>query len=257
MVDIIIISYNYDKYIIQLLDSLVHCQKTSKIEQKIIVVDNNSTDKSKALLTEWFKNKTPEYFSLNLLMENRGYSYAVNYGAKQGNNKFIMILNADMLVLDNKWKEVFVNTFNLSKVAVVGCKLINQFNKVVGAGTIGSFQKRRFRAYGVRDTDNKEDIFNQGANCINVCGACYMVRREIFEKLGGFDEDFFMYHEEEYFSFKVQKLLDMWVVYTPYTKFLHYSSPHKAGNESKYVPKASEIFVKKCKEELKIEGVQA
>jgi hypothetical protein len=57
-----------------------------------------------------------------------------------------------------------------------------------------------------------------------------------------------MYHEEEFFSIKVQKVLGMNVVYTPVTKFLHYSSLHKQGNENKYIRESGEIFVKKCKE---------
>jgi len=252
MIDIVIISHNYRQYIKPLLYSLNDCNHN--VSQKIIVVDNNSTDGSRELIKDWFVNKNYGGYKYCLLPENKGYSYAVNYGAKMGDNPYIMILNVDMLVLDEDWKEKLLRVFDSNPgIGVVGCKLVDQFNKVVGAGTTGTFQKREFRAYGVDDSDNPKDIFNQKADCINVCGACYMVRREVFEKLGGFDEDFFMYHEEEYFSFKVQLVLGKLVFYTPITKFLHYSSPHKAENESKYISEAHKIFVRKCKEELGIE----
>jgi len=253
MIDVIVINYNYADYVISLLNSLNDCQRTSSIFQKIICVDNNSTDNSKQYLKSWFENR-PFGYTCCFLEKNSGYSFAVNQGARLGDSQYIMILNADMLVLDNFWKEKFLKVFNLNLgVGVVGCKLVDQYGKVVGAGTVGTFHKREFRAYGVNDSDNPNDIFNQQAECINVCGACYMVKRKVFEKLGGFDEDFFMYHEEEYFSFKVQKILDMKVIYTPSVKFLHYSGVHKATNESRYIKRAGQMFVKKCKQELGLE----
>jgi GT2 family glycosyltransferase len=255
-VDIVIISYNYKQFIVPLLNSLEECQKVSNVVQKIIVVDNNSTDGSKEVLKEWFGQRPSGGYSLNLLNENKGYAYAVNYGARCGNYKYIMILNADMLVLDINWKEKFLKTFQLNpKTAVVGCKLIDQFNKVVGAGTGGTIERRQFRAYGVEDNSHPSEIFNQMAHCVNVCGAAYMTKRHIFNQMGGFDEAFFMYYEEEYFSIKVQKLLGMLVVYTPFTKFLHYSNPLKVNNENKYQRISGGIFVKKCREELGIQGV--
>ena len=254
MIDIVIVSYNYDKYIVPLLNSLVTCQTTSNIDQTIICIDNKSTDNSRKLIKNWFENRRFDKYKYCLLSENRGYSYAVNHGARMGNNPYIMILNADVYVLDFNWKEKLLKIFNdNSSIAVIGCKLIDQFDRVVGAGTEGTFEKRNFRAYNVEDSVCENAVFNRPAKCINVCGACYMVRRSVFEKLGGFDEDFFMYHEEEYFSFKVQKLLEMDVYYTPYTKFRHYSSSHKAKNESKYISEAHKIFVRKCKEELGLE----
>lgn len=254
MIDVVIVNYNYSQYIIPLIESLVNCQEKSEVMQKIICVDNNSDDGSRKLLGDWFARKSSYRFSLKLLYENKGYARAVNIGAKEGGYPYIMILNADMLALDVMWKERFMRVFNSNPgIGVVGCKLVDQFNNVVGAGTVGTFQKREFRAYGVPDSDNPQDIFNQKENCINVCGACYMVKRDIFERLGGFDEDFFMYHEEEYFSFKVQLIEKKIVFYTPIVKFLHYSSPHKAKNESKYIKQAGEVFVRKCKNELGLE----
>jgi len=255
MIDIVIVNYNYGKYIIPLLNSLLKCQDVSFINQTITVVDNKSKDDSVQLITDWLYNKD---FSCNLIMsENKGYAHAVNLGARINKSKYIMILNADMLVLDSFWKEKFIDTFESEKnIAVVGCKLIDQFKKVVGAGTMGTFQRRQFRAYGVNDSAIPSDIFNQPADCINVCGAAYMVRRDIFEKLGGFDEDFFMYYEEEFFSIKVQKLLGMKVRYIPYTTFLHYSNPSgKFNNENRYQRISGKTFIRKCKE-IGIQGVQ-
>lgn len=255
MIDIVIVNYNYGQCIIPLLNSLVNCQKSSLIKQKIIVVDNGSADGSDILLNKWFHGKPLEEYLFFALGENRGYAKAVNFGANHGTSKYIMLLNSDMLVLDNLWKEKFLKAFKVyENTAVVGCKLIDQYGKVVGAGTEGTFQKRQFRAYGVYDSEDTNAIFNKPASCINVCGACYMIKRHIFNQLKGFDEDFFMYYEEELFSIKVQKLLNMKVMYIPYTKFLHYSGSHKSGNENKYQKISSEIFIRKCKE-IGIEGV--
>lgn len=256
MIDIVIVNYNYDKYIIPLLDSLNNCNQN--ILQKIIVVDNNSSDNSKQLLLNWFRGRNPLKFNLQLLAKNFGYAKAVNFGVRQGNSKYIMILNADMLVLDKNWKEKFLEMFQLnSRTMVVGCKLIDQFNKVVGSGVTGTFNERKFRVYGVPDNDSPKEIFNQMAYCVSVCGAAYMTRRHIFQELGGFDEDFFMYYEEEYFSFKVQKLKNGLIAYTPFTKFLHYSDSLKSVNENLYLQKSGKIFEKKCREELGLIGINS
>jgi GT2 family glycosyltransferase len=100
------------------------------------------------------------------IVENRGYGAACNEGARMGKSEFIVFLNSDLEATPG-WLEELLKPFNDKNVAVVGSRL--------------------FAVDGIEYPTPEKDM---------AIGCVFAVRRSIFEKLGGFDEDFFLFFEE-------------------------------------------------------------
>lgn len=259
-VDLIIITFNSQDYLEPFLKSI---QKFVQVPYALYIIDNASSDKTQEILEDFKKQMFTSTYPLTRLRvvynnNNLGYARAVNQGVRLGKSPYILILNADLLFLEDSVSKMLKIMEEDKNIGVLGPKLINEKGLIVGAGTYGSFQKRFFKFFGEIDNDDPDSPFNRQTDCINVCGAVYLTRRDLFEELGGFDEDFFLYYEEEFFSFKVQILKKMRVVYTPITKIIHYWKAEKFLNPAcqRIIAKSRGIFLKKCYE-LGLRNVQS
>jgi len=149
--------------------------------------------------------------------ENRGYGAACNLGAKFTFSEFIVFLNCDLLAGKN-WLVDLLEPFRDEKVAVVGARL--------------------FAPYGQEYPTPKEEW---------VCGACFAVRRKIFEELGGFDENFFLFFEESDFCQRAIKA--GYKVIRSEARLIHYhpNFPPFSPEMQKYWDKSKEYFEEKHK----------
>ena len=148
----------------------------------IIIIDNsNDID-----LTNIIKINYPDILIKNI--ENKGYGAAINYGSKLVKTKYFLISNPDL---------TGINEDNLNKFIQVAKKLNDKFS------TLGP---RYERANPKTLIQSNEKIEISEFKVIS--GACMFFNRKNFEKTGGFDENFFMYFEENDFclrSFKIFK----------------------------------------------------
>jgi hypothetical protein len=176
---IIIINFNTKNLLKNCLDSIFG--QTKDINFEVIVVDNGSTDFSQKMVKERF----PQV----LLVENQknlGFAKANNQGAKLAKGDYLLFLNSDTLIVDNA-------LYKLVKFA--------QKNKNLGlcAPTLlledGSFQKG---AFGPEPTLWQLTLgrFLKTKKIAWLSGAALLIKKDLFEKLGGFDENFFMYYED-------------------------------------------------------------
>ena len=111
-VSVVIPNYNGEKYLKKCLDTLM--EQTLKPEE-IIIVDNNSKDKSLEIINNIFKEKV----TLIKLNENKGFSVAVNEWIKHNKSEFVALLNNDTEVdkdwlknlyecIKKRWKNIFM-----------------------------------------------------------------------------------------------------------------------------------------------------
>lgn len=198
---IIIVSYNSKQLLEQCLISLKTAAE--KISHEIIIVDNNSTDGSKEYLQPKF---TDVKYILN--DENQGFAKACNQGFKISSGNYILFLNPDTNVSENCLSDC-ISFFEANKEAgAVGVRMVDgkgnflkeskrglplpaaSFYKLFGLAAI--FPKSKtFAQYYMGHLPEKEN------NPVEVLsGAFMMIRKEVFEKAGKFDEDFFMYGED-------------------------------------------------------------
>jgi len=207
-VSIIIVNYNTTLLLMDTIDSVF--EKTESIEYEIIVVDNNSPNDPEAILTEKYGEKII-YLSLS---ENIGFGRANNEAAKIAKGRNLFFLNPDTIVLNNAVKVLSDYLDNNPKVGCCGGNLLDK--EGVPAHSFGRFFvsslfyeiNQLFLRLPEKILYGKNSFYNHTNYPMKVCfitGADLMVRKSVFDRLNGFDPDFFMYFEEAELEYRVAK----------------------------------------------------
>jgi GT2 family glycosyltransferase len=188
IVSIIIATYNGKKYLDKCLDSL---KNTKYSNFEILVIDNNSTDGSAALV----KQNYP-YVKLIELKENLGFAASNNLAAREAKGNFYIFLNNDTIVTSTWLSELVRSLTDLknSQVAIAQSFLLRPDGQVDSSG---DFIDRFGRSYSsvLKNPSNNREILSARA-------ACMIVTKEVFWKLGGFEEDFFASFEDVHLGWK-------------------------------------------------------
>lgn len=198
---IIILNYNV-RYFLELCLKSVEAAIVN-IDAEIIVVDNNSKDDSCKMVKELFPN-----ISLIENKENSGFSKGNNLGVLQAKGEFLCILNPDTVVSEDTFVKLLKLSEDKKDLGIVGCKLINgggiflpeskrniptinvAFKKILG------FSKSYYANHLSENENGEADI---------LVGAFMLIKKNVYDDVGGFDEDYFMYGEDIDLSYKVLK----------------------------------------------------
>lgn len=191
-VSVIIVNYNGKDYLCRCLASVF---KNNYKNYEVIVVDNSSTDGSVDYIKKKFAKKLG---SLRLveLAKNYGPAKARNEGIKLSQGKCLAFLDNDTQV-DKNWIIEALRLFRSNeKIGCVQCKLLllKEKNKFDYAGEYLSpsgFLTQRAK-YGEIDKGQ----YDQQVEILAAKSAGMFIRKDVFEKIGGFDEDYFIYMEE-------------------------------------------------------------
>lgn len=203
---IVTLSYNTPDLVINCVSTLSN-QFEKELKEgivEIIVVDNASRKEVLETVEKELNGK--EGIKLIKNKENLGFGGGCNLGAKNSKGEYILFLNSDTRTSDKGFLSMTEYLRNNSKVAILGGKLLNFdgtpqssmgkfynlfnfFIMLVGGERIGL----------LRSSPSKTCAVDW------VSGACFMVRKSIFQDLGGFDEKLFMYMEDVELCFRAKK----------------------------------------------------
>lgn len=173
------------------------------IDSEIIVVDNNSEDDSCAMVKELFPNVH--------LIENKlnsGFSKGNNIGVVQAQGTYVCILNPDTVVAEDTFTQLLDFAKNQPNLGMLGCRLID------GKGSFLPESKRNIPLVRVAFKKMLGDGSMYYANHLEelstgkieiLVGAFMLMKREVYNTVNGFDEDYFMYGEDVDLSYKVLK----------------------------------------------------
>ena len=251
-ISIVIVNYNVKDFLFQCLKSIENSKTDLKIET--IVVDNNSNDGS----IEFLKPNFPgvKFFALK---ENIGFGKANNLGFDNADAKYILILNPDTLLNENTLQVMYNFMEQHSEVGIAGCKVLN------GDGTFQFACRRGFptpwnafcKLFGLNKFFPKSKLFasyNQTYRNVDetyyidaVIGAFMFTRKDLIDKLNGFDKDFFMYGEDIDLCLRAFKAGSK-TAYVHTTNIIHYkgeSTKRSSINEVKHFYEAMSIYAKK------------
>ncbi|SFN96351.1 Glycosyltransferase, GT2 family [Bizionia echini] len=239
---VIILNYNV-RYFLELCLKSVE-KAIEGLDAEIIVVDNQSSDTSCAMVKALFPNV--------ILIENPsndGFSKGNNLGVKQAKGEYLCILNPDTIVAEDTFKILLDFSDKQDNLGIVGCRLMD------GTGKFLPESKRNVPKPAVALKKllgnpnsyyaNQLGEYETGKVPIFV-GAFMLLKKDVYLKVGGFDEDYFMYGEDIDLSYKVLK-----AGYTNYyngsTTIIHYKgeSTLKDANYAKRFYGAMQIFYKK------------
>jgi len=192
----VVVNYNAREHLLRCVGSLFGAGVES-----VVVADNRSSDGSERALRERFPSAKWAPTGANL-----GYGSAANIGAKLVDAKFLLVCNPDVVVGPSAVNTLCEVLEDRPQVAVVGPRVLTvngdlypsarRFPDILeafGHGFVGQFWagnpfSKRYRMTewdhaGSRDVDW-------------VSGSCFLVRREAWEQVGGFDRSYFMYLED-------------------------------------------------------------
>ena len=213
---VVIVTRNSQNEILKCLESLSLWDKHIK---DVVLVDNASSDNTLERVREFQKVK--------VISENRntGFSKAVNKGIGETSGKYILILNPDVEIINDFYQEIRNLFESNNNIGIIGPKIVypdGTFQRSVRRlpdliSQIIMFLKldhiyggfTSVKRYSLFDFDyNKPQYVDQ------VMGACFFTRRDLWDKLSGFDERFFIWFEEVDYCLRA-KSLGMLTYYAP------------------------------------------
>ncbi len=207
-ISIIIVNYHSADYVIDCVKSIQ--EHTTKTRYEIVVVDNASFDGCLSKFDKIMSNLTFVPSRCNL-----GFGGANNLGALHSKAEILLFINPDTILSGDAIDCLYHNFLTLERPGAVGCRLLN---------TDGSLQTSCVQAFptilnqlvdaeALRRMSPMAPIWgnavlHQGgvapALVQAVSGACLMMRHDVFDQLGGFSPEYFMYGEDLDLCFKAQ-----------------------------------------------------
>ena len=144
-----------------------------------------------------------------------------NRGAKAARGDYLLFLNDDIEVLDDEWLHGLVEQVQRPEIGVVGPQLLYADGRVQHAGMFLAEKAARhaFRFYP-RDEPGPFGLARTQRDVISVTGACMLVRRDVYDAVGGFDEGHAVINNDLDFNLRVRRA-GYGVLFTPYVTLLH------------------------------------
>ncbi|MBL0684944.1 glycosyltransferase family 2 protein [Aquimarina mytili] len=202
---VIIVSYNVRYFLEQCILSVQDAIRA--IDAEIIVIDNNSSDQSYTILN----SKFPEVIFVKN-EENVGFAKANNQAASIAKGEYLCILNPDVVVASDTFIDIINQAESLPNAGLVGPRLID------GTGNFLPESKRNIpspltsfrRLFGIKLSKVKnyyaDHVSETEVGDVDILvGAFFVVKRELYRSINGFDEDYFMYGEDIDLSYKIKK----------------------------------------------------
>ena len=239
ILSIIVVSYNTRELTINCLKSVQ--EQSIDLEYEIIVIDNASSDGSANLI----EKKFPQVHLIRS-DQNLGFARANNIAAADAHGDYLLLLNPDTVILDKA-----VNRLVKFAIAHPNAKVWGG-RTVFGDGTLNHTSCWRFmslwslftQALGLTTLFRGNGILNReaygGWERDRVCevdiisGCFFLIERTLWDVLGGFDEQFFMYAEENDLCFRARKR-GARALFTPDATIIHYGGASEGLRSGKLI----------------------
>lgn len=198
-------------------------QKTTYSNYEIILVENNSTTRE---IRDYYQELNGKN-GVRVVYWDKEFNYSAinNFGISYAKGEYILCLNNDITVISPEWIEELLANCQRPEVGIVGARLYYPDNTIQHAGIVlgmggcaGSLFVGLARSRGgyLHKAALQQDLSA-------VTAACFMVKKEAFEKVGGFEEKLAVAFNDVDFCLKVRHAGYL-VVYDPYAELYHHES---------------------------------
>ena len=198
-------------------------QKTTYSNYEIILVENNSTTRE---IRDYYQELDGKN-GVRVVYWDKEFNYSAinNFGISYAKGEYILCLNNDITVISPEWMEELLANCQRPEVGIVGARLYYPDNTIQHAGIVlgmggcaGSLFVGLARSRGgyLHKAALQQDLSA-------VTAACFMVKKETFEKVGGFEEKLAVAFNDVDFCLKVRHAGYL-VVYDPYAELYHHES---------------------------------
>ncbi|MGD8744667.1 MAG: glycosyltransferase family 2 protein [Candidatus Woesebacteria bacterium] len=241
---IVIVSYNTKRLTLNCIKSILDTVKD--VSYEIILVDNDSTDKSVEAVRKFAKSKDPLKNNLKIIenKKNLGFAKANNQAKSFARGEYILFLNSDTIVHENTINESLEYLDSHKRVAALTCKIVlpdGKLDKDVRRSFITPWigfthiflrldrlfpESKLFAKYWYgyipEDKTHEVDVLQ---------GAYFLVRKKVLDEVGWFDEDYFLDGEDVDLCWRI-KQAGWKIVYFPKVKITHFKGSSKGKVES-------------------------
>jgi GT2 family glycosyltransferase len=202
-ITLILVTYRSEKLIIKNMEMLK--------KFPVVIIDNSNSDELEKIIFD--------YRNINLIKssKNLGYGAANNLAVSKASTPFILIINPDILLNEDSINDLFKNFLNdPDNIGILGPSLYDQKMYRRTNGSISYLDQLN----GVNVSSLSNNIPSYNTCCKFLMGCCYLMRRDFFNSLGGFDENFFMYFEDNDLCDRTLKK-GKYIMEVPSSKFIH------------------------------------
>lgn len=206
-------------------------EKSSYKNFEVIIVENNSTEKE---TFEYYEAIAQKHGNIKIVKWEGNFNYSAinNFGVNYANGEFILLLNNDVEIINGSCLEEMLMFAQRKDVGAVGAKLYYSDDTVQHAGVIlglGGTAGHAHKHFG-RSHPGYMARASIAQNLSACTAACLMMRRDVFDEVGGLDESFEVAFNDVDLCMKIRKKGYL-VVFTPYAELYHYESKSR-GNDS-------------------------
>ena len=229
LVSIIIPNKDQSEALKKCLDSIR--EKTSYRNYEIIIVENNSEEPE---TFAFYKKIAGEKIKIVTWEGEFNYSAINNFGVRHARGDYLLLLNNDVEIINGDWLTEMLSHCQRKEVGIVGAKLYYPDNTIQHAGIIigiggvaGSVfvgLPRAFSGY-LHKASIQLDLSA-------VTAACMLVKRSVFEQVGGLEEKLKVAFNDVDFCLRVREKGYL-VVYDPYAELYHYESKTRGAEDTK------------------------
>lgn len=234
-------------------------EKSTYDNYEIVVVENNSTSEKTFAYYESLKDNAKITVVTYASKADEGFNYSKvnNFGASKCSGEYILLLNNDTEVITVNWLEELLMYAQRRDVACVGAKLYYPDKTIQHAGVVLGLGAHRTAGHS-HYMQHRDNLGYMGRLCYAqnvsaVTGACLMVKKSIFEEIGGLGEDFAISLNDVDLCLKAREKGYL-NVFTPFAELYHYESASRgsdmSGENAERYNKESEYFRTKWAEVL-------
>lgn len=231
-------------------------EKSTYDNFEIIIVENNSTQEE---IFSYYDKIKEFYGNLQVVTYEGSFNYAAvnNLGVSHATGEYLLLLNNDTQVITVNWMEELLMYAQRQDVGAVGAKLYYPNKTIQHAGVViglGAHRTAGHTHYG----QSRENLGYMGRLCYAqnvtaVTGACLMVKKSLYEEVGGLEEEFVISLNDVDFCLKIREKGYL-NVFTPFAELYHYESISRGldnqGEKAERYERESEHFRKKWEKEL-------
>jgi len=206
--------------------------RTAKQSFEIVVVDNGSTQRATLNYLDQIDNAG----IARVIRDDRPFNFSAlnNAGVAASKGDDICLLNNDTLVVDPAWLAMLQMHLTRPEIGAVGAKLLYPDGTIQHAGVWLRWPEIALHGFaGLRDDDLQYHSRAQLTQRVSaVTGACLATRRDVYEQLGGLNEDLLIAYNDIDFCLRIETKLGLGVIYEPRARLIHLESKSRGSDLS-------------------------
>jgi len=230
-ISIIILTWNSEKHLSRCLDSLLFDLCSDRFSYEVFIVDNGSSDNTISIIKS-FDVQYPHHIIPIYLSANTGTTYSRNLALKQAKGDYVIIMDSDIEICQQRTIRRLLDTFYDKKIGLVAPKLLYSNGSLQkSTDAFPTLLTKIFRYLFLRRIEKKGQILNQSSGLTEVdyaISALWVLKREVLKKVGLLDENIFYAPEDVDYCLRIW-LAGYKIIYNSEVTAIHHAQEISRG----------------------------